>query len=222
MIRLTSILSIVVVSCLLCSAAGATGQPQVDSPREKLSESILRYIPEGPADVPAEEWEAAYRDRINALVIGDGDGEGVELNDAQVEAMLHALHNTHKNGLVPVVAPEDLEKIIAGDYGTRAVRAAVQGFEKRGRFTEKATRFDPDSEQAQRALDKATAEHDKFTANAERHNAEAQARDLAKDQARELARHEGRTLGRSQVEHAAGGKLEKANRDKARGKSKNN
>jgi hypothetical protein len=120
-----------------------------------------------------------------------------------------------------MVEPHDLQQIIDEDYGTKAIRAAVQGFEQEARFTDKAARFDADSDQAARALVKAEAEHDKFMAKAERHQAKAEAKEMAKSQARDMARAEGRALGRDEAHHAVkGGKHEGGNKGKALAKGK--
>jgi hypothetical protein len=220
-------LAVAATSSLLCTAVAAD-PVEVDPNRQALSDSVLRYIPDPPPPAEGEEpvdkdvSEAEYRDRVNALIIGDGDGPGEELSDEQVEAMLHALHNTHENGLVPMIEPDDLMKIIAEDYGTKSIRAAVQGFEQEARFTDKAERFDADSDQARRALEKAESEREKFMAKAERHDAKAEAKELAKGQAREMARSEGRALGRDEAQHAMKSeKHESGSKGKALAKGKN-
>lgn len=201
-------LAMTAASTLLCTAAAATEHLEVDASRQALADSVLRHVPEAPVAAEGEEpvdasaHEAEYRAQVNALIIGDGDGEGVELSDEQVEAMLHALKNTQKNGLVPMIEPEDLQKFIDEGYDTKSIRAAVQGFEQEARFTAKAARFDPDSEQAARALAKAQSEHDKFMAKADKHDAKAEAKELARNEAREMARNEGRALGRSEAHKA--------------------
>jgi hypothetical protein len=221
-------LAVAATSSLLCTAVAAEEPMEVDSNRQALSDSVLRYIPDPPPPAEGEEpvdkdvSEAEYRDMVNALIIGDGDGPGEELSEEQVGAMLHALHNTHENGLVPMIEPEDLKTIIDEDYGTKSIRAAVQGFEQEARFTDKAARFEADSDQASRALIKAGTEHDKFMAKAERHDAKAEAKELAKGQAREMARSEGRALGRDEAQHAMKSeKHESGSKGKALAKGKN-
>jgi len=226
-----SALAVFATSSLLCTAVVASEpmEPmEIDPSRQALSDSVLRHIPdppppgEGEEPVDVEAYNDAYRAEVNALIIGDGDGEGVELSDAQVEAMLQALKNTHSNGLVPMIEPEDLEKFIAEDFGTNSIRAAVQGLEQEARFTDKAARFDADSDQAKRALAKAATEHDKFMDKASKHDAKAEAKELAKSQAREVARAEGRALGRHEAHHAMqGAKSENGNKGKALAKGKN-
>lgn len=187
-------------------------------PREALTQSLLRHIPEPVEADPnyAEEYEAALRLRT----IGDEDNE--PLSDEQVRTMLQALHNTQSNGLVPRIEPEDLDAMIDGGYGAKAVRAAVQGYEKEARFLDKASRFAEGSPQQTRALEKAAGELDKFRAKADDHASREAAR-MAKHEARDMARSHGRDLGRDEARRAAReqAKADRQDNGKARAKGKN-
>lgn len=210
------------LTTLLTSSLLALPVPAEDDsldPREALTQSLLRHIPEASAEagpIDPAEYEAALRLRTIRYA------DNVPLSDAQVRTMLQALHNTHSNGLVPMIEPEDLDVIIAGDYGAKAIRAAVQGYEKEARFLDKASRFEEGSDQHTRAAQKAADELDKFRSKADDHASREAAR-MAKHEARDLARSQGRDLGRDEARRAAReeAKAERQNNGKAPAKGKN-
>lgn len=211
-------LAILVTASLLTLPALA--EHDSGDPREALTQSLLRHVPEPGEKDPNPDYAKEYEDALRLRTMGDDDN--APLSDSQVHAMLQALHNTHSNGLVPMIEPEDLDAIIAGDYGDKAIRAAVQGYEKEARFLDKASRFEEGSAQHTRALRKAARELDKFRAKADDHASREAAR-LAKHEARDMARAEGRDLGRDAARHAAreGAKSAREKKGKAHAKGKN-